>query len=195
MAAVNRHFSVALLLFFFGPLIVAQAAPKPSDSEIPQKRPLQPRRWSCRTGLSLTAAVSTPRRDGVSDTEIRLTSPSKRQQGAEVNRERVPNSRYEIVAEIPEHPETSTERAVEVCDAEQGEYTLNLYESGDKPYRMFVRAGNENNDVALPEKLQAQEGRIRTFRFRMELQKGEVHLTWLDSKGKPHLNAVEFSEW
>lgn len=160
-----------------------------AQSGAPQNRPAKPMRWSCREGISLTAAVSTPRRDHVPEIHIRLMSPSKRQQGVEVSQKRLPHSHYEIIAQLPEHPEISTERAVEVCDAEQGEYTLTIYEHGDKPYEMYVGASDEKNSLYLPKRLLAREGRVRTFTFLLQLQRGGVQVSWLEGGEPP------YAEW
>jgi hypothetical protein len=149
---------------------------------------------SCKGSQFLSASVSTPRRDRIPQTEVKLTDPASREQGANATGTRISRSQYESVAEVPKFPKLSMQHAVEVCDAGEGEYLLTIYEHGDERYRITVGVyGNENNEF-LPENFRSQEGRIRQFKFLFKIKKREVFLTWLDENGRPHLHVAN-NDW
>ncbi len=162
--------------------IVACASAQPCGSE---KKPLDSMRYSCDAKAVLSVSVSTPRRENVPKTEINLTDPGSRQQGENPTSAIIPRSRYEIIAEIPNLPKKSTQRAVEICGAESGDYLLTILEHADENYRITVEATTEEDAVALPEKLRSHEGQIREFKFRFKTEKGKIYLTWLDDNGQP----------
>src|SRR5882724_4067708 len=105
-----------------------------AQSKGTEQKPHDSMMYSCEVGPVLSVSVSTPKRDGIPGTEIKLTDPSSRQQGMNMTGSRIPESRYEVVAEVPEFPKMSMQHAVEVCGSEEGEYLLTLYEHGDERY-------------------------------------------------------------
>lgn len=150
--------------------------------------------YTCQTKPFLSASVSSPRRDSVPRTEIKLTAPSKGQQGAIASGKRIPRSWYRVVIENPEIRKGSLGHAAEVCGAEEGIYTINVYEHGDELYRLAVHVVGKDDSIALLVKLRSQEGRTRKFRFLLKGQKGKIDLNWLDEKGQPELDAA-YNDW
>jgi hypothetical protein len=161
----------------------------------PEKKPLDSWAQSCdQKKLFLRVSVAKPRLDGVPETEINVRDPRSRQQGVHTTNAPIPESRYEIVAAMAKMPKISTEHAVEICGAEQGKYLLTVYEHGNENYRLTVEASNEENHVALPERLHSEEGKIREFSFRFRVTHRNVNLTWLDANGRPQLCIVD-NDW
>jgi hypothetical protein len=166
-----------------------------AQSPASESKPLPSMRYSCNEDkVLLSASVSTPRRDGVPKTDINLMDPSSRQQGAHLTSAVIPESRYEVVVQMPTLPKISREHAIEICGAEQGEYRLTIHEHGDERYGVTIAAITEKDSEYLPLKLQAQEARAREFRFRFTMKKGQVRLTWLDENGHPQVIIVD-NDW
>ena len=134
---------VAILLF---------SAAKTAHPQISTKKPQESMRSSCSIEPFLSASVSTPRHDGVPKTEIRLTNPHTREQGAHMTEPRIPNSQYEIVALIPQYAERTMEHAVEICGAASGEYLLTIYEHGNELYSITISADARDDNDVLPGK-------------------------------------------
>ncbi len=135
-------------------------------------------KWSCKTPPFLSVSVSTMRRDAIPQTQLRLTDPSSREQGANVSTVRIPKSHYEQVVEYPPDPDHSRAHAVEVCDAEQGVYRVLVYEHGDGQYRLAVTVGHGNSLIIYRD---AKEAQIRHFRFSLKVEKGNGEVSWLDN--------------
>jgi len=171
--------------------IVACTLAQPSR---PEKKALDPMKYSCHAKAVLSVSVSTPHREIVPKTEINLTDPASRQQGAHPTGAIIPRSRYEVVAEMPNLPAKSSQHAVEICGPDSGDYLLTIYEHADENYRITVEATTEQDAVVLPEQLRSQEGRSREFKFRFKNERGKVHLTWLDESGQPQLHVVN-NDW
>jgi hypothetical protein len=140
--------------------------------------------YSYQTRTFLSVSVSTQKRDGIPQTQVRLTDPLSRDQGVNVTGKSIPNSHYEDIVVAPKEPEHSREHAVEVCGAVPGEYVLTLYERGNEFYR--VEVGVDVTDF-LSTEFHSHEGRTRRYRFQFTARKEQVDLTWLDKNGQPRL--------
>ena len=141
--------------------------------------------FTCATPPFLSVSVSTVKRTIIPTVEIKVRDPHSREQGVHLIEKKIPRSDYGDVVEIPKAPDDSTERAVEVCGAVQGEYALTVYEHGDEPYRITVKVGV---GASLSTYMRPHEGGIRRGRFNFKVRAGQVELTWLDKNGQPKLN-------
>ena len=103
-----------------------------------EKKPQKSMMYSCEAAPFLSVSVSTLKRNGLPQVQIRLTDPLYREQGVNVTGRHIPKSHYEDVVVAPKAPDHSRQHAVEVCGAAQGEYALAVYEQGDEPYRIDV---------------------------------------------------------
>jgi len=150
--------------------------------------PLKSMMWSCKNELFLQVSVSTKRRDIIPLTEFRITNERSQAQGVDVNAAKIPQSQYAVVFELPSDPDHSRVRAVEVCGADEGQYTVTFYEHGTGEYRISVRArANSSLNSALSDYLDAKEGRIRRTKFAFKVKGDDVDLTWLSESGRPQV--------
>jgi hypothetical protein len=154
-------------------------------------KPQKSMMYSCEAAPFLSVSVSTPKRNSLPRVQIKLMDPLSRAQGVNVSGRHIPESHYEDVVVAPKAPDHSRQHAVEVCGAAQGEYALTVYEHSDELYRIDV--GVDVREF-LSATLQSHEGRIRQYKFRVTVKKGQVDLTWLDKNGQPQL-ALGENDW
>jgi hypothetical protein len=147
--------------------------------------------FSCDRRPFLSVSVSTPKRDRIPQSQIRVTGPLSRQQGFGVSAKPIPQSHYKDVVEVPKWPDRSREHAVEVCGAQQGGYALTVYEHGDERYRITVGV---NMSDFMSANLHSREGRIRRYRFFLSVKNDRVHLTWLDKNRQPQFD-IGNNDW
>jgi len=96
---------------------------------------------------------------------------------------------------FPNAPERSKSLALEICNAKQGVYEVNVTELGSEPYLLGVR-GNAKTDNGATLSLQhiSEKGRIRHYRFIFRIEEKRLILNWLDKDDK-ELMKIEDSEW
>jgi hypothetical protein len=144
----------------------------------------------------LSVSVRTRNRDVVPAIKLSLTDPLGRWQGDPARSPRIPDSSYGEIVQIPNLPDRSRARAIEVCDAEQGVYKLGVEEVGDEPYVVDVTADAPNADTVPSLLLHhiAQKGRIGHYQFRLRITDGQVNIKWLDRTGHEQMR-IEINEW
>lgn len=121
-------------------------------------------------------------------------SQGKQQIGASATQV-IPNSQYSAIQQIPGFSRPTLARAVQICDADQGVYSLTVQERGTEPYHLSVTASAKAIDqVTLPLKHMSRKGRVRKYRFIFTVERDHVTLSWLDQDGKPQMR-IENSEW
>lgn len=137
----------------------------------------------CNKPSFLSVSVSTPTRNELPKVELRVTNPEGKKQGFGASTDLIPASRYADVVQIPQLPDRSRIRAVEVCGAEKGKYEVEIIEQSNEIYRLVVQVENES----LSDTLHSQEHRIRRYKFSFspDPAKGTVNLWWIDRNGKP----------
>jgi hypothetical protein len=120
-----------------------------------------------------------------------LKDQQSREQGANLKEKRIPRSLYADVVEIPIMSASSRAHAVEICGADQGLYTVTVYEHADELYRIVVRGVASSLEVIL----HAREGRVRQHRFLFRIEGDDKSdLSWIDKKGRPELN-IDDRDW
>lgn len=121
--------------------------------------------------------------------DLGLVDPGGRTAGMERNDHSIPDSQYGRVIEIPSHPDMSKALAIKICDAHPGSYLVSVLESGERDYRLSVSAddgsGSNKGNVAEPVHLHAKGDRVCHYRFKLEMQNGDVAVRWLDRNGHP----------
>jgi hypothetical protein len=150
--------------------------------------------FSCLGRSFVSVAVMTPERDGFPAVQLMLTDPSGRTAG-EGPGERIPDSSWGEIVQLPEHPQRSRARAVEVCNAEQGIYQVKVRELGSGPYLLVASAsGDADNDSSAVLHHIGRKGRIRLYRFKFTVKDRQLNLRWLDSEGREQA-LIETPEW
>jgi hypothetical protein len=144
----------------------------------------------------LGVSVRTRGRDVVPAVKLSLTDPLGRRQGERARSPQIPNSSYGVVVQLPERPDRSRVRAIEVCDAEPGVYQLKVEEQGGEPYVLDVTALAPKSDISPSLLLHhiPKEGRIGHYRFTLKITNGQVDIGWLDQEGHEQMR-IEFNEW
>lgn len=151
--------------------------------------------FSCQAKPFLSVSVSAPNHDAASPVQLKLVDPSGREQGHRLRGTPIPGSHYEEVVEVPTAPSRSLVRAVEICDAEAGQYELTVYEHGSDRYRVTVVAQESDADrYALEMRLNSRGGRTRRYRLVFKIAGRQPSVSWLDNQGHERLH-IENSEW
>jgi len=178
-----KRTSVACLTLF--PVLSA------GQAHMTELKPRPSMKYACKASSFLSVSVCAPKRDSIPLTQINLRDQHSREQGVNVRGARIPRSTYADVVEIPNKAGSSRTHAIEICGADQGKYTLTVYEHGDELYRIVVRGNTSSLEVIL----HSREGRVRQHRYLFRMNgDDESDLTWLDKNGKPELN-IEDHDW
>ena len=150
---------------------------------------------SCPTSPFISVSASSPDLDAIPSVRLSLQDPSGRIQGFPVATKTIPKSSYGAIAELPKHPQRSKALALEICDAQQGEYHLVIAEFGNAPYRLNVRAdAKAKNGESLILQNLATEGRNRSYKFVFRIRKDRLELMWLD-KNRTEKRFLQPAEW
>ena len=150
---------------------------------------------SCSRKPFFSVSISTPRHDAIAPVQITLVDPKGREQGAQHGATSIPNSRYQIIAEIPASAAHSLAHAIEICDAQPGQYELIIHEHGNGAYRVTVMAEKGDADeYSLVLRPISREGRIRRYRLIFKSANGRASVMWLDNLGHEQLH-IENADW
>lgn len=129
-----------------------------------------------------------------------LVDPSGRSQGKQQigasATQVIPNSHYSAIQQIPGFSRPTLARAVQICDADQGVYSLTVQERGTEPYHLSITASAKGaiDQVTLALKHVSRKGRVRKYRFIFTVERDHVILSWLDQDGKLQMR-IENGEW
>jgi hypothetical protein len=151
--------------------------------------------FSCHGKPFVRVAALTQKRDSFPSVELTITDPVGRVEGEENRSKRIPDSSYGRIVEVPQHPEMSKAVAVEVCNAEQGIYSLEIGETGSGPY-VVMADGDGDVDIGGSTFLYhvGRPGRVLRYKFRFTIKDRKVDIGWLDDKGKEQA-ILETPEW
>lgn len=151
--------------------------------------------FSCLGRPFVGVAAMTPQRDGFPAVRLMLTDPLGRTAGEGSRGRRIPESSYGNIVEIPQHPDRSKARAVEVCNAEQGVYEIRVEELATDPYLLLASGDGaaDKSDSAILNHI-GRKGRIRQYRFKFTIKDRRLSLNWLDAQGREQL-LIETPEW
>jgi hypothetical protein len=150
--------------------------------------------FSCLEKPFLSVSVSTPNEDVASAVQIKLVDPTGHQQGYKLRGTPIPRSHYEEVVEVPNAPTRSLVRAVEICDAEAGQYELTIYEHGSDRYRIKVVSAESNADLYALEMRLNSRSRTRRYHLIFKIAGHQPSVSWLDGQGREQMH-IENSDW
>jgi len=155
-------------------------------------------RSSCFDKPYIAILAETKDRKSEPDVGLTLFDPSGRMQGklpeGTSATQIIPGSHYGGIEQLPGSSIPSLARAVEVCGAEQGVYTVTVKE-GNQPYSLSVDAsGKTVNRTSLNLRHVSRQARVRTYKFVFRIDGNATILSWLDSAGSPQLR-IEDGEW
>lgn len=162
-----------------------------------QSKPQKSLGFSCLRRSFISVAASTPKRDRIPSVQLELTDPAGRSTGADTNGQGIPSSRYAEVVELPQAPNRSKAIAVEVCEAEQGVYQVQVHEVGLGQYLLSIRAlwtGAADNMETLVQRNLGNKGRTRGYKFIYRIEDRQIVVRWLDEQGR-ELDRLEHNEW
>lgn len=161
-----------------------------SDSTIPRESLV----FSCLDKPFVSVAAMGPKHDGFPAVELVLTDPKGRNAGLGHNR--IPHSSYGNIVEMKRYPERSKARAVEVCNAEQGIYALEVHELSNERYLLEAKGedGDAANSAVAILKHVGEKGRVRRYYFKFTIIGPRLDVSWLDGEGREQL-VLEVPEW
>lgn len=151
--------------------------------------------FSCLDKSFLSVDALTLERDSFPAVQLTLTDPQGRTAGGDSTGEPIPDSSYGKIVQLPKYPQRSKALAIEVCNAEQGVYELNVRELGNASYIIIASAsGNTDNGSSAILNHVGRKGRIRQYKFKFTIKGRQLNLNWLDGQGHEQL-LIEPPEW
>ncbi len=181
-------------------LVFMIAASSPLTSQNSQTQSLEPLTIHCLDLPSLSVAARTPTRGYTPAIELVLTDPLGRAAGKSSSDQRIPDSSYGEINELPNHQQLhSRALAVEVCNPKEGIYQISVEEKAAEKYALVVSARNPTAGTSNSLLLHhiARNKQARNYRFAFRVENHILVLRWLDPQGHevPDALPLEPNDW
>jgi hypothetical protein len=139
-------------------------------------------RFSCPSEPYVGISARTPGGEQYPEVDLLLRDDQQRTAGFGAGKSHIPNYKYHGVI-LPFEP-PRREKDLEICDAKQGNYEVEIHEHGNGPYIFTLTGQAANGSHSLLLHPVAQAGRLCLYRFSFTVTADDVEITWVDVQGK-----------